>query len=538
MIIHNGIVKSKDPGVKEYENSDFKVYFQGLIYIPYIESGIESIKKILAQIKNNKINDIGNIKGNFFIFIIDKTTGRKYFFIDNSGLFRVFIHNDVISTSLLELAKYSHLDDSQLDYEAIVKFLHFGFTGYFNRTFFKPVRIIDKTEIILYGENNEPLSRDKEIPTINQPIDMDMLDFFKGFYESVKEKKISLDLTGGIDSRVNVALFQYLNADYELAISGIEGLKDIEIPGRIARILNKDFFVTYHNIDDISDETLQDLFYVSDAQIDLNIFHRRHQLNLDRKKRGVDIQIGGGGGGLYKDILWLQDFPFYNKKYANIERFYDLRVEAVAYPHHNLGERTRTLSQNMRQSIIKKLEAFRLDSIGQTYDNILYNYKIPAHQAVYNAIGNKVIETYEPLLEPDLARLSFGLKRRRRFYNNFEREIITKYCPEISKIKTTENVSSSAKLADKLKDFGTYAFNKQMRLAKQILRKVLKKTFFQPNPNHPGIYKKVAGLDIFRDQLAILKDYGIIDKSLKIENISTGDIGKFLVIGLLLRELK
>ncbi len=77
-----------------------------------------------------------------------------------------------------------------------------------------------------------------------------------------------------------------------------------------------------------------------------------------------------------------------------------------------------------------------------------------------------------------------------------------------------------------------------MRLAKQVLRKVAKKTFFQPSPNHPGLYKKVAGLDIFRDQLPILKDYGIIDKNLQVENTRNSDIGKFIVIGLLLRELR
>jgi hypothetical protein len=72
MIIENGIVKTKSPGINYYEDPNFQVYFQGVIYIPYIPSGIESIKKILAGIKNHRIDNIENIRGHFFIFIIDK----------------------------------------------------------------------------------------------------------------------------------------------------------------------------------------------------------------------------------------------------------------------------------------------------------------------------------------------------------------------------------------------------------------------------------------------------------------------------------
>jgi len=78
MVIDNGIVKSKSPEVKYYENTDFQVYFQGVIYIPHIKSGIESIKKILQEIKNNKINNIRNIRGNYFIFIINQTIPPSY----------------------------------------------------------------------------------------------------------------------------------------------------------------------------------------------------------------------------------------------------------------------------------------------------------------------------------------------------------------------------------------------------------------------------------------------------------------------------
>lgn len=537
MIIDDGIVKSKGPEVNCYENTKFQVYFQGLIYIPYIKNGIESIKKILTGIKNHKISNVSDIRGNYFLFIIDKINNYKYVFVDNSGLFKVYKHKNVISTSLLELAKYLNFDHSKLNFNAVVEFLHFGVTNFWH-TLFKDTRRIDKNEIIVFHPTNKQTAQDKRLAKINQPINLNIFDFFKGFYETVKEKKISFDLTGGVDTRLIVSLFSHLNVDFELAVSGLKGNKDIDIPAKISSILKKNFFVTYHNIEDISGDSLKTLFYLTDGQIDLIRYHRRYQLTMHRKKRGIDLQIGGIGGELYKDIWWLQDFPFYCKKKINIEKLYDLRIESVIYPHHQLGEKTRLISRNLRNNTIEKLCAYKLGTNTQTFDNICYNHRIQSIASTYNTIGNHLMETYAPLVEPDLVRFGFGLKRSKRFFNNFHREMISLYCPAISRINTTESVTCSSRMIDKLKDIVPYVFDKQKRLVKQILRKLVKKTYLQENPTDSRIYKKVAGLELFKEQISILKDYGIIAKDLNIENIRNADIGKFLVIGLLLRELQ
>lgn len=537
MIIENGMVKSKSPDIHYYEDPDFQVYFQGVIYIPYTKSGIESIKKILAGIKNNTINNIDNIRGFFFIFIIDKTNNYKYIFVDNSGIFKAFTYKKAISNSLLELAKYLNFDRSKLNFNSIVQFLRFGHT-YDGQTFFENTKRIDRHDIIVYNENNEHIVRDKKLKKINQSIDLDVLDFYKGFSEAVKDKKMSLDLTGGTDSRFIVGLLNHLNADFELAIAGLEGIKDIEIPGEISRVLKKDFFVTYHNIEKINDDCIRDLFLLADAQVDILVYHRRYQLTMDRKARGVDFQVTGGGGMFYKDFAWLQDFPFYHKKKPNIERLYDLRMEPMPYPHDQLGDNTKAISQDMKHNIIKKLYKYQLETNTQTYDNLFFNYKNPGNMGTFLTVGNRMMETYAPLLELDFIRYGFGLKRRERFFNNFQRGILTKYCPAVAKIRTTETgVSCSSRRIDKLKDSVKYILDKQKRLTKHILRKVLKKTYFQENATDPGIFKKVASMDIFKNQIPLLKECGIINKNLKVEDMRDNDIGKFLVIGCLLREL-
>jgi hypothetical protein len=537
MIIDNGEVKSKSSNVNYYEDSNFQVYFQGFIYIPYIKSGIESIKKILTAIKNDNICNITDIKGNYFIFIIDKSTDYQYVFVDSSGIFKAFIRKNVVSTSLLELARYLKYDSSKLDFNAIVEFLHFGFT-YFDHTFFKNIRKINKNEIIVFAGNSEPIIKEKGLAEIQQPIDSNIIEFFQGFHEAVKDKKISIDLTGGTDSRLIVSLLDYLGADYELAVSGTKGHKDIDLARDISEILEKQFFVSYHKIEDITCDSLKDLFFLTDAQTDILNYHRKYQLIQQRKERGFDLQITGAGGELYKDFWWLQDLPFYRKKNANLEKLYRLRIEPVFFPHHYLGDKTIAISRHLKDQILKQLQGYLLGTNTQTYDNIYYQYKIQAHTGAYVTIGSQIIDTYAPLVELDLVRLGFSLKRRERFFNHFHRKVISTYCPVISKIRTTEGVTCSSKKSDRIKDLARYVLDKQKRLTKQILRKILKKTYLQSTPTDREIYKKVVGLDIFKDQLAILKEYKIIHKDLDIDAIKDNHIGKFLVIGLLLREIQ
>src|SRR5205085_4578813 len=140
--------------------------------------------------------------------------------------------------------------------------------------------------------------------------------------QSIANEKVSLDLTGGIDSRLLAAAFSYFGMPFELAASGVEGTPDIEIAAEVAKALGKEFFVTSH---DPHRTDWNELFALSDGLFDLGKSDRPLQLQQDRAARGITLAISGAGGELFKDFWWLQDFPFYARKKPNLERLYAMR---------------------------------------------------------------------------------------------------------------------------------------------------------------------------------------------------------------------
>ena len=69
---------------------------------------------------------------------------------------------------------------------------------------------------------------------------------FEAFSKAAKNRKVSVDLTGGQDSRLNVALLNHHTESYETALSGFPEHPDLTIGMRIAKVLNKVYWPTIY----------------------------------------------------------------------------------------------------------------------------------------------------------------------------------------------------------------------------------------------------------------------------------------------------
>ena len=174
----------------------------------------------------------------------------------------------------------------------------------------------------------------------------------------------------------------------------------------------------------------------------------------------------------------------------------------------------------------------------QTYDNIYYHFKMQTVGSTYLTIPtNNFVTTYAPLMERELVRKGFSLRRLNRFYSNFHREQISKVNREVSQIATTEGVSCSDNLTLKIYDIPKYLLNKQKRLIKQIYRKIGKTTLFQENPSNLKIYEVVRKLDLINEYDIILKKHGILSEEIKLRNLKSEYTGRFLTVGLFIKYL-
>jgi len=538
MIIQEGkIVYNKDDKINSFQFDDYSIYYKGLIFVSGKKSGQESIKYIIKSILINESFQFDKIYGNFFIYIIDHSNKRQFIFIDNSGIFKAYKYKNCISTSFLELIDFfKDITIDNINYNSIVEFFHFGFT-YFNNTLIEGINRIDAKEIFIF-ENNNHHTKEKKINSINSISKIKMGDFFSDLIYAIGDKKISVDLTGGFDSRLILSFFKKSDIKFELAISGQPNNKDIKIGKKVASKISKEFYPTYHTTKKFEIEDMYEIFKLSDAQVDIVDYHRNSQLNNDRLSRNVEIQLSGVGGELYKDFWWLHDFPFYNKSVTNLEKLYNFRIEATAFPHSLLGKRLLKNSKALKNDTIRKLKSYVLENNTKSYDNIYFNYKMKTNAGVYVTSANNYLTSYAPLLERELVKIGFGLKRRNRFFNYFHRKMISKNYPEISRIKTTDGTTTSSLIIDILLDIIFYIVDKVKRIAKQIIRKILNKTYLQETPTNQNIYPIAKSTDLFKKSIETLKRLNIIADDADCKNIPNQLTGKILTLSLLFERLK
>lgn len=512
-----------------FENT--KAYYFGFPIKLGCELGKDSVLAILKEYQNGKLN-YSSIYGHFYICIINADKEEKLIFTDNSGICKIYYNSDksLISSSLLSLLQSKN--EYQLNVEGVAEFLKFG-AVHFNKTVVDGIEVFPRTKVVQISESKVVLQEKKLSPISDLP-NFTFQDFFKKLLPSLEKKKLSLDITGGSDSRMLVALFKNTSQNFELSITGEETSQDVKIAQEIAQKINHSFYLTKHQGGKVSDDDLKNLCHFSDGMLDISVYHRLSQYYQDRKKRGVGLQVSGAGGELYKDFWWLQDFPFYNKKIANLSRLYDMRIAPLSLNERMFSMQYREMLRGLKERTISKLKEMLVSDINtQAYDQIYYEYKMVSSAGTLINIANRTLLTYSPLLEYDLFRIGYNMPRFSRFFNLFQRKIISENMPLIAKTKTTDGHGLSASALLIFKDVIAYFVDKAKRVLKFMLRKVLKKTYFQESPVDKEIYNQIRKSETFADSVASLKSKGVLARDLKVDEIPDLLVGKICSLGYL-----
>lgn len=530
------LIISDSEDIRRLKHDGFEVYYKGVVFVKGFKCYEESIKYILKGLRKDDNISFDDIRGNFFILIQDTMRNKRVFFTDNSGMFKSYIYKKMVSTSFLNLAKHTSQSENDFSLDAIVEFFHFGHT-YLEKTFMDSIKVLPpETYILIEDGDFKHVKKDIEPMTANT--DSDFIDTYHSILDSMGDSGVSIDATGGIDSRLNLALFYSAGVDFEMAVSGIEGNRDIAIAQKISQTINKPFYPTIHTVEDIKDSSVFDeIFYMTDGMIDVVSYHRNHQMNLDRQRRGVKLAVSGVGGELYKDFWWLQDIPFYNKKSINLQRLYKYRIGSTALSKGIFTDKLAEKSMNLKDNTIHALSDFKLQTNTQTYDNIYYNYKMRGNAGAYITAANNYFPMYAPLVELELVRYGFHLPRYSRFFNNFHRELITSHVRELSTIKTTENITVSSGKVDKIIDISNYLLDKNKRMIKKVIQKVTGKTFFQQSPQNAEIYKKIEGIGLLKESCEILYDCKILNANISRNVLPNSVKGKVITLANFIKYL-
>ena len=530
------------PRTEKFEDNNYTIFWEGLIFIKGLTPGEESLQRFVEELKKKPLpTAVECLSGVFACIIHDKKEDSYFSFLDNSGLFNLFYSSNYISTSFIRLVELSHLKKNDIkpasysDLVAATSFMRW-------ETYFDSVKKMRYDEIIVDdGSNIKIVKKElRDIFTIKKS-GKTIIEEYGKIADSFKKIKgrISFDLTGGLDTRMNCSAFKYHDLEFETAISGMPGNWDCEYSKLVAEALGTEHYVHYHSVRaNHLEKELEECFKYFEPLLDTLIFHRYLQFQKEKLSRNCILTVTGHAGELYKaEFIWNLDNG--NPKKA-IDQMLDWGAN-IRYgtalrqiPHDIYSEPYRKYSMDYGNRVRKFLiENFGSDKSGKVGPK-MYTY---FHEASRSTNFGAVINRFSPLLDRDLIPCGTSLKTTTRTFkggikrllfqpwddrDSFESRIITFLNKNAAKVKITNSlgINASTKRVDRLR-----------KLYKYTKAKIKKPKVDFVSPLHPEFYPIVRSLNKTEEMFEILKNEGILDKKVKVEEIQNDHIGSLFTIG-------
>jgi asparagine synthetase B (glutamine-hydrolysing) len=533
------ILLSKKGHQDSWESDAYRVRWEGLVFIEGALSGEESIKEFVKRLSiTNMETACQNLKGIFLIIIESKKSGDIHVFGDNAGLYHIYYSRNTISNSFLGLVKHDECAVRDMNPATVAEFIHFGWVSS-TKTYFDSIKKIQRDNILFIpnGSNDIKMLK-KSGMDLNNTSDVPLKSFEECFHllsKSLSNCRVSVDLTAGIDTRLVAAMLSNSGLTFETASSGgTMDYVDVSVSGKIAQIMGKPWFATIHSISALESE-LDDVFHVTDGLYDVLYYHRLYKLQKARQRRGINTMISGVGGELFKDHWWLHEFPFYYKKDSNIKKFVDMRMMSFD-PMQNILTSTFTdAGNNLKTGMTVFLSNYTLDRNTRTFDNIFYNVIMADLAGQILTSHSNFLKCYAPFLDLDVARIGFNLKRTDRVYNLFHRKEMTRINPTLAKYGTSENeVTVSYDTVDMVSDLPKYFTEKFKRL-------LIKCNLMHPKDtsslNAKNFCQNIRNMKTIRHSIDILKDTGIVNKDVQLQDVSDKYLGTLLSLSMLVKYI-
>ncbi|MGZ6679823.1 MAG: asparagine synthase-related protein [Solirubrobacteraceae bacterium] len=540
MIVEHGSVRSQAGAEHTLELPDHTLHWCGFAYLPGVAPGAASLAACdWGSGLGGVIGAARTLKGSYAVSVLERSGAHHYFFTDPGGHLQAFGAGSTVSTSFLALCDAGSVSFADSDPYAIAELLDLG-NLYGQRTLVPSIRLLPAGRVYEMAAGEAPLSHDAGIPAIDAPPPRGLTveGFFDGLCSSVHGMRVSVDLTGGSDSRlVATLLARDRGLDLECAVTGVAGYADIEIARRVAEALGRPLHVHHHEISHLEAE-IPDLFESSDALCDLLTFHRPRQNTLARRERGVQVAISGAGGELYKDFWWLQDLPRYRSANSRLERLFDLRFRAVGLPVELLQGDYAAAAAQVRARTLGAMRDLVMPLNTQTYDRIYYEMKMRAVAARFISMTSRLLACDSPLLDPELVRVGYALPRTERFYNRFHRHTLTAVNPQVARLGTGEGgMSLSSEPVRQALDAASYTRDKLRRLAAKTREHVGHAPLRQQRPDHPDLVKTARASAAFGASVRRLRAHGVLSSAADEATLPDRYVGRILTLGLLAQRL-
>jgi hypothetical protein len=524
-----------------FEDEAYKIYWCGLFYTAGSPAGLASITKLAADLRSNQLQQLAaHFRGVFMLLVEDKSSATRYVLVDNTGMFHVFCSSSGISTSFLDLAKAQGSRAADLDPEAVVEFLQFGYTA-FGRTLLKNIVKLSGEEIACVSRAGISFIQ-KTLPSFESQPKQSLEDVLRDFASSVAAERVSIDLTGGMDTRAIVCILHYVGLDFEVAVRGEDTNPDVQIATAVAEAIGKPLHVCHTSVDDLESQ-LPTVLNICDGLLDVTKAYSSLQVQRERVQRGITLMLSGNGGELYRDDWWLQDFPFYARKKANVERFCAYRLLPKDPDHSFLAGNYREISQGYRQRLLRDLSRYVVTGNTQTYDRLVVHFRIRDLIGRFVTNHTHLLQCYVPFVERDALMFAYNLPRTQRFFDYYFRKTATKCSPRAARVPTTRgHVSMSSEWPIMAKDLYKYCDDKLTRVKRSLEQKYLKRYYRSRGKldvalEPPQMFPMMRRSEPVKRAVARLRDVGILNPDVDTDGLKNEYLGTVLTLGLVMDRL-
>lgn len=533
-----------EPAIQWRSNPRYTVGWIGNVFCFGQKAGGPTIERLLEQLDRRPAAELlPDLNGVYGLFIYDHAARKWLVSTDNAGLYRIFYSTEAVSTRFLELAAATPPDRRPLDDQAIVEFIANG-GNYGRHTPIGSIKKLRRGELLELQATASPAVRVIETSLEEQTEDAEryVLDYFDALAQAVSDQTVSVDLTGGFDSRLIVGLLARAGLPFECALLGSPDSREAAIAQTIATVLERKFYL---NTPDVSvfEQQAMDVFRAGDGLTEMVGLFRDRQLCLQRLARGVELMVHGGGGEFFRDHWYVQDFPRYGVRRSDVAKFYNLRIAPITILDSQLTADAVAFRRAVAQQTIEKFAECRQKTNNKTYDRIVLNYKHPENfGAIFSNYLNLGMAVEAPYINFRMAMAASQLPPWSRAFQLWHRRIITTYCASIAEIKTVPGgYTASSRPTRILAELGIYAQVQLNRVAGKLSQRLIGKRLFYRQGNLavdvPGYIDGLRRSALLDAAVARLQRQGILSAKFDKAKVADIHVGRIMTMGTLLRHL-
>ena len=223
--------------------------WKGLFYWPGETAGAKSAERLEKELGKASLAELaGALHGVFGLVLHDRQSSSWSIMADNYGLYRVFYDGETVATSFLELLDQRRRQGNSIDVESLLDYIAHC-AVYEERTVVQGVRQLRAGEILELRPGNRPWLVRKSLPARDGGSPEHVIDYYADLATALAPIRLSVDITGGFDSRVVACMLRQNRAVFDGGMAGFAENSDSLAAREVAKILGCDFHFVRHDID-------------------------------------------------------------------------------------------------------------------------------------------------------------------------------------------------------------------------------------------------------------------------------------------------